>query len=179
MVNKRSYVLSADGGAAIYRRSMLDRIGFLDGDFFAYFEDLDLGLRAQIAGYKCLYVPEAIVYHIGHGTSKKMGSFAFKMMVRNRMIMLIKDIPTTLLLKHLHQLLYGQLRIAFRSVIEKQPWSYLQGFLGGLTQIPKSLRKRRQIQNSRKVSVQYLDRTILHKHSFKRGFLDILKRGES
>ena len=61
--DRREYVFGACGGAAAYRREMIDRIGFFDEDLFMYCEDVDLNWRAQIAGYKCLYVPEAVVYH--------------------------------------------------------------------------------------------------------------------
>src|SRR5690606_28181033 len=57
------FVFSACGGAAAYRRTMLDQIGMLDDDFFFSGEDVDLGWRAQLTGWRCLYVPTAVVYH--------------------------------------------------------------------------------------------------------------------
>src|SRR5690606_7792320 len=57
------YVFSACGGSSVYRRAMLDEIGLLDDDFFFSSEDIDLGWRAQLAGWRCLYTPHAIVYH--------------------------------------------------------------------------------------------------------------------
>jgi GT2 family glycosyltransferase len=56
-------VLWPDGCAAMYRRAMLDQIGGFDEDFFAYADDAELGLRARIAGWKCLYMPGARVRH--------------------------------------------------------------------------------------------------------------------
>ena len=57
-------VLGASAGAAFYRRSFFDEVGLFDESFFMYLEDVDLSLRAQLAGHRCLYLPDAIVYHI-------------------------------------------------------------------------------------------------------------------
>ncbi len=57
-------VLGASAGAAFYRRELFDRIGLFDETYYMYLEDVDLSLRAQLTGHPCLYVPEAVVYHI-------------------------------------------------------------------------------------------------------------------
>ena len=59
----REWIFGACAAAAVYRKSMLDDIGFFDEDFFLLYEDVDLSFRAQLRGYRCLYVPEAMVYH--------------------------------------------------------------------------------------------------------------------
>ncbi len=58
-----AWVFGACAGAALYRRNLFDDIGLFDEDFFLVFEDVDISLRACVAGHRCLYVPEAIVYH--------------------------------------------------------------------------------------------------------------------
>ena len=63
--SRRERVFGACAGAALYRTSMLKDIGFFDEDFFLLYEDVDLSFRAQLKGYQCLYVPEAVVYHRG------------------------------------------------------------------------------------------------------------------
>ncbi len=63
--------LFPSGSAALYRRAMLDEIGGFDDDFFLYCEDTDLGLRARWAGWKCLYVPQAVVeHHYSHSAGR-------------------------------------------------------------------------------------------------------------
>lgn len=62
-------VFSACGGAAVYRREVFNKIGLFDERFFAYLEDMDIGWRARLSGYRNLYNPHARVYHIGSGTS--------------------------------------------------------------------------------------------------------------
>ena len=61
--DREEEVLWPDGCAAMYRKEMLDRIGGFDEDFFAYGDDAELGLRARIAGWRCIYTPEAVVRH--------------------------------------------------------------------------------------------------------------------
>jgi len=101
------YVLGACGGAALYRKSMLNEIGLFDEDFFAYLEDVDLDLRAQSAGYQCLYVPEAIIYHLGCGTT---GSGYSKLVVRlscrNNINVMVKNIPVRLLFTFLPYIVF-------------------------------------------------------------------------
>ena len=62
--NRTLPVLGASAGAAFYRRELFDRIGLFDEEYYMYLEDVDLSLRAQLAGHPCLYVPKAVVYHI-------------------------------------------------------------------------------------------------------------------
>lgn len=96
---KREEVLFPSGCAALYRREMLDEIGLFDEDFFAYGDDTDIGLKGRLAGWKCLYVPQAIVYH---QYSKSSGSYsplkAFYV-ERNRVWIAIKYFPLSLLLQ--------------------------------------------------------------------------------
>ena len=82
--------------AAIYRQELFATIGYFDDDYFAYLEDVDFGLRAQSAGFKCYYVPTAIVYHLGCGTT---GSGYSPLVVRlssqNNLNTIVKNILAT------------------------------------------------------------------------------------
>ncbi len=71
--NKQEYIFAACAGAAIYRRQMLDQVGLFDESFGSNLEDMDLSFRAQLQGFKCLYVPTAAVYHKVGETKRKMG----------------------------------------------------------------------------------------------------------
>lgn len=62
-------VFSACGGAAIYRRSVFEEIGYFDEEHFAYLEDLDIGYRARIYGYENRYEPKAAVLHYGSAST--------------------------------------------------------------------------------------------------------------
>ncbi len=97
--DKEEYIFGACAGAALYRRKMIDEIGFLDEDFFLVQEDTDLNIRAHLYGWKVLYVPTAIVYHyvsssIGRGTPK-----AIYYALRNVEFVRIKNVPLKIFLK--------------------------------------------------------------------------------
>jgi GT2 family glycosyltransferase len=84
-------------GAALYRRAMLDRIGLFDEDFFTYMEDADLAFRGRAAGWKCLYVPGAVVYHYGSATAGYMSDFSIYYGNRNIVWNAVKNFPGPLL----------------------------------------------------------------------------------
>ena len=87
-------VFSACGGAAVYRKEMLDRIGGMDEIFFAYMEDMDLGWRALNAGWVNRYCPEAKVAHIGSATTgSKYNAFKVRLAARNNLLILYKNMP--------------------------------------------------------------------------------------
>jgi len=91
--NSEEEVFFPSGCAALYRRSMLDEIGFFDPDFFAYGDDTDLGLKARIAGWKCIYVPKSVVYHHSSSASGKYSPLKAYLVERNRLWVLIKYFP--------------------------------------------------------------------------------------
>src|SRR5512133_173392 len=83
-------------GAAAYRRSMLERIklprGYFDSVHFLYYEDMDVGWRARLAGWSAVYAPQAIVHHRWHGSSDRHGKSRLLVMANiNRVRMLVKN----------------------------------------------------------------------------------------
>jgi GT2 family glycosyltransferase len=85
-------VFAAPGASAIYRRSMLEQIGLFDRDYFAYQEEWDLSFRGQWFGWKCVYVPSAVVYHMGGATMAKRNHRAhIFLMERNRIFTIVKN----------------------------------------------------------------------------------------
>lgn len=93
-------VLIANGASAIYRRKCIDDIGIFDAAYFAYHEESDLCLRGFLNGWKCLYVPSAVVYH-RHGYSfNKQKGMSFYLSERNRYWFTYKFFPVTTILKH-------------------------------------------------------------------------------
>ncbi len=85
--------LIPSGCAALYRRAMLDEIGFFDEDFFAYCEDADLGLRGRVAGWRCRYVPTAVVHHAYSRSTAPYSTFKAFHVERNRCFVLLKCFP--------------------------------------------------------------------------------------
>ena len=168
-------VLWPDGCAAMYRKSMLDRIGGFDEDFFAYGDDAELGLRARIAGWKCAYAPDAVVRHHRGSTMGKGSAARLELIERNRVLLALKLFPWSLL--WLNPLYFG-LRVAagaamagrgagdtahFPGVAGK--WSILRSLVRGdlqaLRLAPRMLRKRADVDRLRKLSPREVRRLIL------------------
>ncbi|MGD2077916.1 MAG: glycosyltransferase family 2 protein, partial [Chloroflexota bacterium] len=148
----QEYVFSACGAAAAYRRSMLEEIGFLDERFYFSCEDVDVGWRAHLAGWRVLYVPSAIVYHKVKASSDGVTASYYD--GRNYLYLIWKNYPTSLLRRHWRSVLVAQLRIgwhALRSWRGAAARARLRGQLAGLLGIFSFRSSRRQIQNSRRV----------------------------
>ncbi len=91
-------IFSSCAGAAIYRRSVFEKIGCFDELHFAYLEDIDVGFRARLAGYRNEYCPEAVVYHVGSGTSgSRYNSFKVRLAARNSVYLNYKNMPAVML----------------------------------------------------------------------------------
>ena len=95
--DREEEVLWPDGCAAMYRKSMLDQIGGFDEDFFAYGDDAELGLRARIAGWHCIYTPQAVVRHHRGSTMGKGSGRRLELIERNRVLLALKLFPWSLL----------------------------------------------------------------------------------
>lgn len=107
---KSEQIFSACSGAALYRKELLEKIGLFDEEFFAYLDDVEIGYRARVNGYKNVYCPQAIVYHIGSATSKKQAStFTIHLINRNNVYMLYKNMPILQLIINIPFLSIGYL----------------------------------------------------------------------
>ena len=156
--DREEYVFSACGGSSAYRRTMLDAIGLLDDDFFFSGEDVDLGWRAQLAGWRCLYTPRAIVYH--HLSASGGGVTASFYDGRNSIFILVKDYPSALWRKYGGKILRAQWKLAWEAIRARRgaaARARLRGMAAGLFGIPRMLRKRRIVQASRRVPIEAIE----------------------
>ncbi len=156
-----AYVFSACGGSAAYRRAMLDEIGLLDDDFFFSLEDVDLAWRAQLAGWRCLYVPTAVVYHKLKASGGGVTASFYD--GRNRLWVLAKNYPAGLWRIHWREVLGGVGKIAWAALKAwrgKEARATLRGMAAGLWGLPRMLRKRREIQARRTVARAYLEQLM-------------------
>jgi len=144
---KREYVFSACAAAAIYRREMLDKIGFFDEDFFLQCEDTDLSMRAQIAGWKVLYLPDAVVYHkVGHsiGRASPTGIYFSQ---RNMEFLRIKYMPLLLIIRYLPQMLFGfTADMLYFSIRKRQAGAFFRAKLDALKMAGGMIEKRKYIK---------------------------------
>jgi GT2 family glycosyltransferase len=154
--DEAAFVFGACAGAAMYRRSMLDDIGLFDEDFFANCEDGDLSFRAQLAGYRCLYVPESVVYHVGSATFGKRSPTAVRLGTRNSLCLLVKNLPAPLVPGFLPFVIAGQLSRLVVTASTSTLVAHLEGLSGALRLLPLMLKKRREIHKRRQVPVEYI-----------------------
>jgi len=94
---EREEVLLPSASAALYRRVMLDQIGLFDEHFFLYCEDTDLGLRARWAGWRCLYIPQAVVEHRYSHSAGRVSPLKAYYVERNRILVAMKNFPLRML----------------------------------------------------------------------------------
>jgi GT2 family glycosyltransferase len=159
-------VIWPDGCAAMYRKEMLDRIGGFDEDFFAYGDDAELGLRARIAGWGCLYVPQAVVRHHHSSTLGALSLRRLELIERNRVLLAAKLFPWSLLWLngafYLTRLGAGVwAALTRKGEIARYPgWkskvqvalSLLRADCQAIVLLPKMLSKRRQVSRIRQLS---------------------------
>lgn len=146
-------VLSACGGAALYRRAMLDEIGLFDEDLGAYCEDVDLALRAQLAGFGCVFVPEARVYHRLSATGG--GPFASYHCGRNFIAVAVKNLPGAVLRRHWHRILLRQAAFALealRHLREPAARARLRGQWDGIAGLGRYWHKRAAVARLQRIT---------------------------
>ncbi len=175
--DRREEVLWPDGCAAMYRRRMLEEIGGFDEDFFAYGDDAELGLRARIAGWRCLYVPEAVVRHRRASTLGLASARRVELIERNRVLLAAKLFPWSLLwlngAYYAARIGAGLLAVAAnRGETSRFPGprgkirlaaAMVKGDLAALRLLPRMLRKRREVNRIRRLSPAEV-RALLMRH---------------
>lgn len=155
-------VFAGTGGATLFRSAMLRQIGIFDQDFFAYYEDIDLGFRAQLTGWQAAYEPRAIVQHRVHATSARVPHLARYHAHKNALYVYHKNMPALLWWKYLPWFLLGMLVMAANSLRRRQAVPLLRAYGVALCKLPATLRKRRQIQRQRTVSAAYIEARLYH-----------------
>lgn len=169
--NKEQYdkieeICFPSGCAGLYKKEMLDEVGYFDEDFRFYVEDSDLGFRGRLAGWKCLYAPKAIVYHmysVTHGKYTPIKAFHVE---RNRLWFALKLYPWPLLMlnfyfsfiRYCYQL-YGVMTKKGAAGKFTENFSFLRmitvfahAWFDGLIKAPKIIKKRKIIKQFKKVS---------------------------
>lgn len=154
--DKHRDIFGASGGASIFRVKMLEQIGIFDDDFFAYYEDVDISFRAQLAGWKVRFAPKAKAYHQIGATSGKIKGFTTYQTMKNLPWVIWKDVPTSLLPKVLPRFCLAYTAFWLSAVRRGQGWSATRGWAKSLLLLPKKLGERRHIQRNRTVSVSYI-----------------------
>ncbi len=155
-------IFSASGCAALYRKSILEKLGGFDDRFFAYLEDVDLGVRLQAAGCHGYYLPRAEVFHHGGGTSGgEFSRIAVRLRTRNSLLLLLKSTPGRFLVRCAPMIFLAQLSWLFRVITHWRLGSYIGGLLEACLLAPAMLRDRARMRPIWKSSMPRLWQEIL------------------
>lgn len=160
--DNHTWVFGASGAASLYRVKMLKEIGLFDKDFFAYYEDVDISFRAQLAGWKVGYQPKALVYHQIGTTTSKIKDFNTYQTMKNLPWLMWKNVPTRLLPTVLPRFTLAYSGFYFRAISRGQFWPATKGLLISIIKWPKKMVQRYKIQTKRKVSPSYINSIIVH-----------------
>ncbi len=144
-------VWGACAGAALYRRAMLDEIGLFDEDYFAFYEDVDLAWRARQAGWKCILVPGARVYHVHGGSFRRGSAQKLFLLARNRWWTLLKDYPMPAFAFTLPLIVGADFFALVRAMIGSRSLAPLRGRIAAIKSFRRTLAKRRTIHTCVKV----------------------------
>lgn len=151
------FIFGACAGAALYRRKMLDEIGFFDEDFFLIHEDTDLNLRAQLSGWKVKYVPSAVVHHKVRSTIGHMSDIAVYYTLRNSEFVRIKNIPLPVFFRYLPEYLLGQIfEFFYFGIKHRKVHLYLKAKRDVLMSFRRMMKKRKEVMKLKKVENAYL-----------------------
>lgn len=158
---REKYCFSATGGGSIYRKSLFNKIGLFDEKFFAFFEDIDLGFRANWAGFKCIYLPKAILYHRGGETAIHNSNFHLLLTDRNKIITVMKNLPFKFFW-HYKRSTYNMLMwpfIEFR-MQRMKVWPFIKNRFLLILWLPQILFQRFVILTYRKITISQMENII-------------------
>lgn len=160
--DKKIQVAAISGGASMFRAVFFKDIGLFDEDFFAYYEDVDLGLRGQLRGWEFAFAPKATVLHATGTTSSRVKGFTTYQTFKNLPWIIIKNVPTKLLFR-----IYPRFTLAhigfFVSAVQRGHMMYaLKGCIVSVALTPKKIVQRVNIQRRRKISADQFSELLVH-----------------
>ena len=151
-------VFCPSGGAAFYRREVFEDVGLFDEDYFIYYEEVDLAFRARLAGWRCLYVSQAVLFHhhawsLGHESSSKIF-----LLERNKILTILKNWPLRYMIYYAPLIAAYDILADGYYLFKKKDISRFMAKVSALRQLPRILRERSKIQSNRKISYADIDK---------------------
>ena len=153
-------IFAASGTASLFRRAAFEDVGTYDADLVAYYEDVDWGFRARLRGWTAWYVPTAVAYHKGSASVGRAPGPFTSLIIRNQILVLVKNLPWPLALR------WGPRILVFQVLWLPRNWRagigahHLMALAGVARELPRTLRKRREIQRRRVVPVAAIARVV-------------------
>ncbi|MCL4383926.1 glycosyltransferase family 2 protein [Patescibacteria group bacterium] len=146
---KPHLIWGASASLVVYKREVLQKIGLFDPDFFAYEEDVDLAFRLHHHGFKTIFIPQAVSYHLGGGTSRQMGNFRHRMDAKNWIYLIAKNYPFKTILSHFPEIFTERLRncsgLIKNTPLARIPFTLASTYIETLIHLPKMLHKRKML----------------------------------
>ena len=165
--DKPQEVFGPCGGAAFFKREALDSIkmgnDYFDSDFFIYADDSDLAFRLRLNGWKCMYVPKAKIYHKFRATCGQISDFGVYHGTKNKLYLIIKDYPLSLLIQKFPKIFFRQL-ISMGYYLTKGKKAAFKARLTFIKNIPKMLGKRKTIQKNKTIKTKEIKKEINNKN---------------
>lgn len=163
--HKEQYIFGATGGASLFKREDFIKVECFDENYFMYSEEVDFAFRSQFLGYKSIHQPKAIAYHKHKATAKRLPQHIEYWQFRNMTQTIIKDFPAPILLKNLRwlKIILVHLNTIFYQLKNGFFWPPFLADLWILVHLPVLLRERRKIQQSKKVSDEYIESFLIEK----------------
>lgn len=155
-------ITSATAGATLYRTKLFRDIGLFDKRFFAYYEDVDISLRARMKGWHIAYEPKAVVHHAANSTSSKMGNFRNYHMLKNTFYLYLKIIPWPLFAKYLPRFLFTLTYKTLGELLKLRVWMIVKIWFVCLWNLPGILIDRIKIHRQRKITAEQFDKLLFH-----------------
>ena len=143
-------VFGAMGAAAVYRREMLEDIAYrdqyFDESFFTWYEDIDLDWRGRLRGWDCLYLPQAVAYHVGDPQMNLRTPFAARHGIRNRWQMILANECPHCMLHNFHWFCVEEISLLRHVVTHGQLQAYMKGSFEFISRLPSVIKKRRWVR---------------------------------
>jgi hypothetical protein len=138
---------------------MLDEIGLFDEDLFMWYEDVDLSFRAQLAEYTCVYVPTAIIHHVGGGTSSSASNLHLHYCARNQVLVMVKNLPDLLRSRYFPRMAWICAKHSIKMLMQGKP-AVIGGYLAALRDLRLFIGKHRASVGDTKVSAEAIERLL-------------------
>lgn len=149
-------IFAASGAASLYRVKALEQVGLFDQSFFAYYEDVDLSFRLQLAGWKVAFVPSSVVYHHIGLTSGRIKGFTTYQTMKNLPLLWFKNVPKPYFWHVGLRLALAQTLFFGRAVTRGQGWPAFKGSSKAIVLLVLKIPERRKIQQTKQVSDAYI-----------------------
>lgn len=160
-------IFAAAGGASMYHKSVFEEIGLFDEMFFAYYEDVDMSMRAQLRGKKIWLSSHGVVQHLMNYSFNKRPGMGRELTIRNSIYLFWKNLPFPLICRVFPKFLYANWRMTAAAVIKGHPIRAIRAQVTALIHTPQLLLRRHYIQTHKVLSSYDFETLLSHEKPFR------------